>query len=165
LRAATASLSVEQRPRVLYCSYSSLTQPHLIAEWWIEQAGGQSVTKDGRVGESVTFSLEHMLAWNPQVIFVTNPKEIDALLAEPRLRDLAAVRDHRIFAIPNGAHLWGNRTIEQPLTLLWAAKILHPALLPDLDIAQETKAFYSRFFSVTLDAVQINDILAGTPAP
>ena len=54
---------------------STLTQPRLIAEWWIPAAGGISVTNDGRTAESKTFSLEQLIAWDPDILIVTEPKE------------------------------------------------------------------------------------------
>ena len=151
------------RPRVLYCSLGRLTQPHLIAEWWIDKAGGQSVTADGRVTESTSFSLEQLLSWNPEVLIVTDPREIGMAYSDPRFASLSAVRNHRVFAAPNGAHLWGNRTVEQPLVVMWAAKMINPTLFKDVDVEREVAGFYSRFFRVQLRPEQVRDILAGTP--
>jgi iron complex transport system substrate-binding protein len=42
----TKDIKEEDKRTVLYGSISSLTQPHIIAEWWIPAAGGISVTGD-----------------------------------------------------------------------------------------------------------------------
>ena len=65
-----------QRPRVLYLQPGTLTQPRLIAEWWIPAAGGISVTDDGRTAESRSFSLEQVLLWDPDILIVTDPKDV-----------------------------------------------------------------------------------------
>ena len=151
------------RPRVLYASLGRLTQPHLIAEWWIARAGGRSVTSDGRTAESLTFSLEQLLAWDPEVLILANPAEVADAYADPRLAGIAAVRNRRVHAIPMGAHLWGNRTIEQPLTVLWAARIIRPDLFPDLDLDRELATFYAAIFRFDLTPEMIAEILAGRP--
>ncbi|MBY6239631.1 ABC transporter substrate-binding protein [Methylosinus sp. Sm6] len=151
-----------KRPRVLYVNYRRLTQPHRIAEWWIARAGGRSVTDDGREQESVTFSLEQLIAWNPEVIIVADRGEVEMAMAEPRLRGVAAVRDKRVHVAPAGAHLWANRTIEQPLTILWAASTLHPEKFSRGQLESEMRSFYERFFHMSLVREQLDEILAGS---
>ena len=67
-------LPTSSRPTVLYFHPETLTQPRLIAEWWIPAAGGISVTNDGRTAESRTFSLEQVILWDPDVLIVTTPR-------------------------------------------------------------------------------------------
>ncbi|WP_096704819.1 ABC transporter substrate-binding protein [Magnetospirillum sp. 15-1] len=152
-----------ERPRVLYASLKRLTQPHLIAEWWIAQAGGRSVTDDGRTAESLTFSLEQLLAWNPEVLIVSSPAEVAEAYADPRFSGLAAIRHRRVHAVPMGAHLWGNRTAEQPLTVLWAATVIRPDLFGDIHMTDEVAAFYRDVFGFSLSPEMAAEILAGRP--
>ncbi len=151
------------RPRVLYFSPTTLTQPHLVAEWWIRIAGGDSVTDDGRSIESRSFTMEQLLAWDPDILIVSGYEEAAALKRETRFAGLKAVRNGRVLIAPCGAHTWGNRTAEQPLTVLWAAKHFHPALFADLDLVAETQRFYRDIFGATLSAAQVGEILAGGP--
>ena len=62
---------------------------------------------------------------------------------------------------PMGAHTWANRTIEQPLTVLWAAKTFYPDEFKDLDLEKEVKNFYSKFFKFILSDTQVKEILSG----
>lgn len=151
----------DQRPRVLYANYRSLTQPHKIAEWWIAKAGGRSVTDDGRIGEAFNFSIEQILAWNPEVIIVTSENEIANAYGDARLANVSAIKNKRVYAIPMGVHVWGNRTVEQPLTVMWAAKLFHPDLFADVVIEDEVRNFYSKFFKVDLSSDDTATILAG----
>ena len=64
------------QPKVLYFNPATLTQPRLIAEWWIPAAGGISVTQDGRTAESRTFALEQVLLWDPDILIVTAPEDV-----------------------------------------------------------------------------------------
>jgi iron complex transport system substrate-binding protein len=156
-----AGLRDDQRPRVLYADLRRLTQPHKIAEWWIAKAGGRSVTDDGRIGEAFNFSIEQILAWNPEVIIVTAEQEIADAYADARLANVSAIKNKRIYAIPMGVHVWGNRTVEQPLTVLWAAKAFHPDLFADITIEDEIRDFYARFFKTDLSRDDVSTILAG----
>lgn len=63
---------------------------------------------------------------------------------------------------PIGAHVWGNRTVEQPLTVLWAAKHLYPEEFKDLNLEREVMSFYATIFGYPLSLEQAQDILSGT---
>jgi iron complex transport system substrate-binding protein len=150
------------RPRILYVNLRRLTQPHRIADWWIAKAGGRSLTDDGRAQESVTFSLEQMLSWDPEVMIVADQGEAKMAYEDPRFKDISAVRNRHVYVAPAGAHLWANRTIEQPLTVLWAVSIIHPELVTREKLKSEMAAFYNRFFHKSLSREEIDEILAGS---
>ncbi len=150
------------RPKVLYMDAKTLSQPHLIAEWWIAAAGAASMTAGPRQAEALPFTLEQLLAWDPDVIFLATPADRKTFFDNPVMQALRAAKAGRVHVVPTGAHRWGNRTIEQPLTVLWAARLIHPDLFRDVDMAQETKAFYQRFFGHTLGDDQVAEILSGT---
>lgn len=152
-----------QRPRVLYASLKRTTQPHLIAEWWIAKAGGRSVTDGARPTEALTFSREQLLAWDPEVMILASVAEVAEAYSDPRLATVSAIRNRRVSAIPTGVHLWGNRTVEQPLTVLWAAQLIHPDLFKDWDIRDEVAAFYATFFKTPLTKPQVEEMLGGRP--
>jgi iron complex transport system substrate-binding protein len=160
--AAIAPVAKEQRPTVLYFQPSTLTQPRLIAEWWIPAAGGISVTDDGRQTESRTFSLEQLVKWDPDILIVTEPKDVELVRKDRVFSRLKAVKSGRIYVVPVGAHTWSNRTAEQPLTVLWAVETFHPGRLKDLNLAAETRRFYREFFDHELPDAAITEILSGT---
>ncbi len=155
-------LPPQQRPRVLYLQPETLTQPRLIAEWWIPAAGGISVTDDGRRTESRSFTLEQVLLWDPDVLILTTPQAVQRLRADRVLSSLKAVRNGRLLVAPVGAHSWSNRTAEQPLTLLWAAQALHPDRFASVDLAAEAQQFYRSYFGVALTQAEVAEILSGT---
>lgn len=149
----------DQRPRVLFCTLRRLTQEQLISEWWIATAGGRSVTDAARATESYTFTLEQLFAWDPDVLFVSSADDLREIDQDTRYRQLRAVRQHKVYVAPTGAHQWANRTIEQPLTVLWAATHLFPDRFSDVDMIQEMRAFYARFFGFEMTDVQAKDLL------
>ena len=160
--AALRTVPATARPTVLYFHPESLTQPRLIAEWWIPAAGGVSVTNDGRTAESRSFSLEQVVRWDPDLLIVTGPKDVTTVRTDATFKQLKAVRGGRVYVVPVGAHTWANRTAEQPLTVLWAAKTFHPERFAALDLPREVKAFYREFFGHDLTDAQIGEILGGT---
>lgn len=163
LRRGLAGLTDAERPKVLYFEHGLMRQQHYVPDWWIAHAGGVSVTARDRHTELMTLSVEQVISWDPDIIIVNSRREIDDLRKDLRLADLSAVRANRIHAIPWGVCGWGYHTVEHPLTLLWAAKLLHPDRFRDIDLRQELKRFYSGFFSYTLDDEEATDILAGAP--
>lgn len=154
-----------RRPRVLYLNPRSMTRPHRVAEWWIAAAGGQSVTDDGTPVETLAFGPEQILAWDPEIMIVSNRQDVDALLDDPRLARVAAVRDRRIAVTPAAAHLWGNRTAEQALTVLWAASVFHPDRIDRKTLESNVEAFYRDLYGTPLTPTQIDEILGGGPNP
>lgn len=161
--AARLEQQAASRPRVLYASLKRMTQPHLIAEWWIAKAGGRSVTEGERPTEALTFSREQLLAWDPEVMIVSSAAEVAEAYSDPRIATVSAIRNHRVAAIPTGVHLWGNRTVEQPLTVLWAAQLIHPDLFKDWDIRDEVATFYATFFRTPLTKPQVEEMLGSLP--
>lgn len=160
---ATLSTHAPVRPSVLYFSPRTLTQPHLVAEWWIRAAGGRSVTDDGRQMESRSLTLEQVLAWNPDIVVVSSPDDKKRLLTETRFAQLAAVQRQRVLVTPTGAHIWGNRSAEQHLTVLWAAAHFHPELFDVEQLLARTQEFYENVFEQPLSATQLHDMLALEP--
>jgi iron complex transport system substrate-binding protein len=130
---------------------------------WIRVAGGINVADVVGNGRPVT--MEQVVAWNPDVIIVgsaPNGANRQAILDDPRWRQIKAVRDGKVFVNPTGAYLWDRHSAEAALQVLWAAKTLHPARFADLDMGRETRQFYARFFHHTLTDAELASILNAT---
>ena len=52
------------------------------------------------------------------------------------------------------AHVWGNRTVEQPLTILWMMNKLYPKLMPEATLKEEIRKFYATFFLYDMSDAQ-----------
>jgi iron complex transport system substrate-binding protein len=163
--AAESRIPRGKRPRVLSFNVKTLTQDHLIAEWWIEAAGGISVTNNGRSTESYTFSMEQVLAWNPDVMIVNSSSELTELYHDGRFSNMKAIKNHQVFVSPIGTHLWNHRVIEQPLAVLWAAKTFYPNEFKSLDMVKEMQAFYGHFFHYAMSDFEAREILSGGSSP
>lgn len=157
----TAGISEQDRKKVIYGSITSYTQPHAIAEWWIYRAGGYSVTSEGRDVEEVThptYTAEDLLGWNPDVI-VTSADNIEEIRVLEILRNINAIRNNEIYYIPTVAHVWGNRTTEQTLTIFWMMNKLYPDLMPADKLKEKIHYFYSHFFLTDLTDEQLTEII------
>ena len=147
-----------ERVAVIYGDVESLTNPHIISEWWIESAGGRSVTKEAHVKGSLEYTMEELLAWQPDVIFSSNTN-VDDILNDPNLADIPAVKNGRVYAVPTVAHVWGNRTVEQPLTILWALNKMYPDLYSEEELAEDIAYFYATFFDTELTDDEVAAII------
>lgn len=155
----TKNLTDENKKKVIYGNISTLTQPHLIAEWWIPAAGGISVTDNGRTTQSLTYTMEDLLKWNPDVMILSDKAIKKDVLADSRFANIPAVKNQQIFVVPAVAHIWGNRTPEQPLTILWTINKLYPQLETTEALKQDISYFYSHFFKIDLTDDQLNEII------
>jgi iron complex transport system substrate-binding protein len=162
----TSDIPKGRRVRVLYCDFRSFKQSSSTADWWIEKAGGISLGKKGPVLNGVrTFSAEDVLAWDPDVVIVSTPKEVDMVYDDQRFRNIPAVMRRRVVPVPTGSLRWSHPTSEQPLMLLWAAKLFYPERFRDLNIRRETDKFYRDFFGRTLSDDEIMTIFTGREGP
>jgi iron complex transport system substrate-binding protein len=150
---------VDKRFYNLHGSVSTLTQPHRIAEWWITQAGGVSVTDNGRKEDTLAYSIEDLLRWNPDVMILSSAEQIAEIERDSRFAGITAVKNRAYFIIPTVAHVWGNRTVEQPLTIFWTMHKLYPDVVSREALSGEIRNFYRRFFLYELSDDQINGII------
>jgi len=163
----TGRLGAEQRPKVLHTASAGILTVdgrHTVIDDWIDVAGGRNAAEVIGNGRPVT--MEQVAAWDPDVIIVgtaPNQQNRQAILDDPRWRQIKAVKDGKVFANPSGAYLWDRHSAEAALQVLWAAKTLHPGLFAALDIKQETVAFYAKYFHYKLTDDEYASILNATP--
>lgn len=150
----------DKKVTVLSSSIQNLSLGHVISEWWIEAAGGISVSKDLRQNEQANqYSIEQLLSWDPEVIIVSSKKDLDEIYKDERFKNIKAVKNKRMHVGPSFGHKWLNRTIEQPLTVLWAAKSIYPEEFKDINMYEELKYFSKKFFRYDLSDEECKEIL------
>ncbi|WP_158784117.1 ABC transporter substrate-binding protein [Pantoea sp. BAV 3049] len=94
-------------------------------------------------------SMEQILAWNPQVIFVQDryPRVIDEINQQPAWKAVDAVKHHRVYLMPEYAKAWGYPMPEAlALGELWMAKKLYPEKFSDIDMQKKADSWYQRFY-------------------
>lgn len=166
VRSVTEHLSASQRPKVLHtASAGILTVDGLdtVIDDWIKVAGGRNAADVVGNGRPVT--MEQVAAWDPDVIIVgsaPNQQNRQTILDDPRWQGIKAVKSGKVLVNPTGAYLWDRHSAEAALQVLWAAKMLHPELFPDLDIKRETFDFYAKYFHHALNDDEYASILNAT---
>jgi iron complex transport system substrate-binding protein len=162
----TSRLLESERPKVLHTATPGILTVdgrQSVIDDWINVAGGVNAADVVGLGRPV--AMEQVAAWNPDVIIVgtaPNQQNRRAILDDPRWSGIKAVREGKVFGNPSGAYLWDRHSAEAALQVLWAAKLLHPALFADLDLNQETKRFYARFFRHDLTDAELASIMNAT---
>ncbi|WP_394564350.1 hypothetical protein C1N58_16630 [Pantoea sp. SGAir0180] len=94
-------------------------------------------------------SMEQVVVWNPQVIFVQNryPQVVQAIQHDPLWQTIDAVKHHRVWLMPDYAKAWGYPMPEAiGLGELWMAKKLYPDKFRDVDMQQRADRWYRRFY-------------------
>lgn len=161
LKAKRLRSKIRRKDTAIYTQLSTLSVPHLIAKWWIENAGGIDVSALAHKEPRLIYSLEQLLGWDPDVIFLQSRSDRDLLFSDARFKTLRALRAKRVYVVPVGAHVWGNCTAENPLSVLWAMNKLYPSIYSDEELFKDTKGFYDTFYGGVLTDANIREILSG----
>jgi iron complex transport system substrate-binding protein len=113
-----------------------------------EMAGGTPVWRDAVPGQGwTTVSLEQILAWDPDAVFVVSywrdPKDVArGLQADPIWNRLRAVKERRLYAFAGDLCSWDQPSPRWILGLAWMAKKLYPERFEAVDITAVAADFY-----------------------
>lgn len=125
-------------------------------QWWADAVGVKNVAEELSTDNSVAVNMEQIYAWNPSLIFITNFTTADAddlyhnTVGTYNWSVVDAVENQRVYKMPLGMYRSYTPGVDTPVTLLWLAKTAYPHLFEDVDIIQETKAYYQEVFGITL---------------
>ncbi len=96
-------------------------------------------------------TMEEVIDWNPEVIWVQHrhPKVVEDIKNDQNWSVISAVKNNRIYYMPEYAKAWGYPTPEAVgLGELWMAKKLYPDTFKDIDMDKLAQEYYSRFYRV-----------------
>jgi iron complex transport system substrate-binding protein len=94
-------------------------------------------------------SLEQVLQWNPQVIFVQDryPDVVKQITTNPQWQGIDAVKHHRVWLMPEYAKAWGYPMPEAlAIGELWMAKKLYPERYKNINVDAQAQDYYHRFY-------------------
>ncbi|EIC86738.1 periplasmic binding protein [Serratia sp. M24T3] len=109
-------------------------------------------------------SLEQVIAWDPQVIFVQDryPKVVGEIERDPKWQVIDAVKNHRVYLMPEYAKAWGYPMPEAlAIGELWMAKKLYPQKFSDIDMQKQANAYYQKFYRTNYVAPEAATTKAG----
>jgi len=111
-------------------------------------------------------SMEQVIAWNPQVIFVQDryPEVVTDIEHDPKWQVIDAVKNHRDYLMPEYAKAWGYPMPEAlAIGELWMAKKLYPQKFSDIDMQKQADAYYQRFYRTDYVAQQSASVTSSGP--
>lgn len=158
----TSKLTESDKPKTIYLSVSGET-----SVWGRNNPQDEAISIAGGVNQAAkdidgykTVSIEQILKWDPDVIVVEGDSKQSKMMNDPSWKQLKAVKNNKVFTSPNGVFAWARLGSESALQLSWLAKTLHPDKFQNIDIAKETKYFYSEFFKHKLTDDELSKILS-----
>jgi iron complex transport system substrate-binding protein len=148
-----------KRPKVLILfeykdGFITTSGSHFFGQYWIEASGGVNVAQD--LTGMPEINMEQIYAWNPDIIFITNfSPALPEDLLENKIEGhdwsgVKAVKDGKIYKFPLGMYRWFPPSSDTPLALKWLTQKTHPDLFADMDIEDEVRKYYERFYNVKL---------------
>ncbi|MEO3988507.1 ABC transporter substrate-binding protein [Pseudocitrobacter cyperus] len=114
----------------------------------MEHAGAMNVAAASVKGARQV-SLEQVLQWNPQVIFVQDryPEVVKEITTDPQWQAIDAVKNHRVWLMPEYAKAWGYPMPEAlAIGELWMAKKLYPERYKNVDVDAQAQSYYQCFY-------------------
>ena len=112
----------------------------------------QTTNKIG--GGMSSVSLEQVLKWNPDIILAwctDRGGAYDQILSSPDWKNINAVKNKKVYEIPNAPYNWFDRppSIARFLGLKWLTATLYPDYYK-IDMMKETRDFYKLFYHIDL---------------
>lgn len=164
-----SSLSDEDKARVFilfqYTDTNIVTSgKHFFGQWWCDASGAVNVANELENDNSVAVNMEQVMAWNPEVILVTNfttaqPDDLyNNTFGSYDWSGIDAVVNRRVYKMPLGLYRSYTPGADVPVSLLWVAKTIYPDLFDDIDVTAEAKEYYKNVFGLELSDEQIESI-------
>ena len=170
-----ATIPMEDRIPIYYAEGPEglQTEPessqHMLA--FLEAGALDVATCEETYGGGMTdVSLEQVLKWDPEVI-ISWDSEIrggayDDIRSNPAWRNIAAVKDGRVYAMPNLPWAWCDRPpgVNRIIGLEWVCNLLYPDVY-DIDIVERTQEFFKVMLDVDISREQALDVLGDSYPP
>lgn len=118
----------------------------------IKTCGGRCVSEELEGSSWVDISLEQLLEWDPEYIFVVNYAEysLDDLLHDEALQGLQAVRNGNVYLMPSKIEAWDYPQPSSILGLYWMAGKLKPELVASDRYLEEARSFYKKYYAIDI---------------
>ena len=167
ISAVTKEIPDEDKPKVLVLfNYSDgvikTSGSGFFGQYWIETAGGINVAQD--LQGTPEINMEQIYEWDPDIILLTNftPYQPDDLynntIAQDDWSNVTAVKNKQVYKFPLGMYRWFPPASDTPLVLKWLAKTIQPEAFADIDMDQEIKDYYQKYYNVELTDEDVDTI-------
>ena len=114
-------------------------------------------------------NLEQIIMWNPDAVLVSEYSMSDSessdlygeIIADGDWLNVPCVRAGHVYRLPQSPFAWFGRppSVVRLLGCLLVLKLLYPEYTQDIDMVEETRAFYELFYRFDLADEELVDIL------
>lgn len=138
----------------------------------IASAGGKNIntenvktTKTGKSANNNSVSMEQIMEWDPNIILLSN---FDTLTPDDLYNnkiegqdwsELSAVKNRRVYKIPQGIYRWCRPSTEANLMVEWLGKVTNPTYFEDYNMKEEISNYYKEIFDYNLSEKELDFIL------
>lgn len=135
---------------------------NFFGQYWLETTGAINVASD--LKGMAEINMEQVYQWDPDIIYITNfsPYQPDDLYQNTidgfDWRVVKAVKEKKVYKFPLGMYRWFPPASDTPLSMQWLATKNQPELFKDLDMTQEVKTYYKRFYNYDLTDEEVAQI-------
>jgi iron complex transport system substrate-binding protein len=160
IRDTVASLSEEEKPRVLVLYYKESDGAYTYnvpPQAWMQTtnvitAGGIPVWLENAATDGWNMiGFEQIAAWNADQIYLIAYREnssdlVATLLEDPQWQSLKAVQNGQVYGFPGDFYSWDQPDTRWILGLKWLAWRMHPDLFPTFNTLDEVRKFYKDLY-------------------
>lgn len=117
----------------------------------VTMAGGRNVAADLDDTYWAKIDYEQLLAWNPEYIIIASDASYDVqdVMDNENLADVAAVKNNKVFKMPNKAENWDTPIPSGILGAVWMAFVMHPDSVSEEECATIIDKYYEEFYGFT----------------
>ncbi len=164
----TKNLIPSENPSVLLLQYSvsggetsfNIPGNGYIQTLMVKMAGGNPVWESVQETTGwLTVNLEQIAAWNPDIIFIIwyqgdASTTVEGLKAANIWKDLAAVKNNRIYGFAGDFLSWDQSDSRWILGLNWLGAKIHPEIFQEYDLKDLVSIFYSTLYSLSSKQIE-----------
>jgi iron complex transport system substrate-binding protein len=160
---------IENKPKVYYAGTDILTTYGKYSDIIevITAAGGTAVSANLEGSSRTQINYEQLMSWNPEYIFLDHGGMNGAqnvlqmkedVMTDSRYQSVVAVKNSDVYVVPSGVFYW-DMGLQKILLVMQMAKTLHPEEFQSLDMKNELKTFYQKFYDYSLSDEEVTAIL------
>lgn len=118
----------------------------------IRLAGGVNAAEMLNDTYWANISYEQLLSWNPDVILIASEASYtpEDVLEDPALQALNAVKNGRVYAMPDMIEAWDSPVPGAVLGSVYVASLIHEEI-SDAEYKETVKDFYEKFYGFSWD--------------
>lgn len=117
----------------------------------LNSAGAINVADDIEDAYWANVSLEDIAMWNPEVIVLAPAAayDVDSVKSEAGIQEVNAIKNERVYAMPNEIEAWDTPVPASVLGKVWIAKTLYPEAVSEEYFEEVMNSFYETFYGFT----------------